>query len=77
MKLASVDDICFVYGCCEKSSIISNPVDKSNIKIFDATQSVYCTESRTVRGLIQRIKGHGDVFYYIHDRAQGDQLGNK
>ena len=51
-----------LHCCCgKKGDIISNPVEKSRTKIINMTTEVNFIDPKTVRDMINRIKGLGDV----------------
>ena len=44
--------------CCEKGKLLSNPVDDTKMKIH------YISNMKTVDGIIRKLSGPADVFFY-------------
>ena len=71
-RSAQADDTVFVHCCCaKKGNIVAKPVEGQGLKIHDVTKEHDLTGSKTVREIIQNIKGLGDVFLYCSPCAGG------
>ena len=64
------DERYVVHCCCEKGSLLSNPVNSTNVETHDVTKSQDFTDPKTAQDIIRQLRGPGDVSFTVRP-AQG------
>ena len=70
-RSVTTDEVVFVHCCCEKGNIMSKPIEGQGVKITDITNEDDFTNVNTVKDVLKKIKGPGDISFIAHHALVG------